>query len=70
MVFSGRPGRVKAIKTITMPVKNVTVTDPDGKTLSYAYDLLNNRQIAETDALHRFRGEAPQDMRRRVIEHR
>ncbi|MEV6345208.1 LamG-like jellyroll fold domain-containing protein [Actinoplanes sp. NPDC051851] len=39
------------VKTITMPVKNVTVTDPGGKTISYAYDLLNNRQVAETDAL-------------------
>ncbi len=39
------------VKTITMPVKNVTVTDPGGKTIAYAYDLINNRQIAETDAL-------------------
>jgi len=39
------------VKTITMPVKTVTVTDPGGKTISYAYDLINNRQVAETDAL-------------------
>ncbi|MFC7279966.1 LamG-like jellyroll fold domain-containing protein [Paractinoplanes rhizophilus] len=39
------------VTTITMPVKTVTVIDPGGKTLSYAYDLLNNRQIAETDTL-------------------
>ncbi|WP_052311592.1 MULTISPECIES: LamG-like jellyroll fold domain-containing protein [unclassified Actinoplanes] len=39
------------VKAITMPVKNVTVTDPGGKTIAYAYDLVNNRQISETDAL-------------------
>ncbi|GIE25331.1 hypothetical protein Ahu01nite_084330 [Winogradskya humida] len=40
-----------SVQTITMPVKTVAVTDPGGKTVSYAYDLVNNRQIAETDAL-------------------
>ena len=39
------------VKTLAMPVKTVTVTDPGGKTISYAYDLINNRQVAETDAL-------------------
>ena len=39
------------VKTITMPVKTVTVTDPGGHTISYAYDLINNREVAETDAL-------------------
>ncbi|WP_433797428.1 LamG-like jellyroll fold domain-containing protein [Actinoplanes sp. CA-252034] len=39
------------IKTITMPVKTVTVTDPGNKTITYSYDLVNNRPVAETDAL-------------------
>ncbi len=40
------------VKTIPMPVKVVTVTDPGGKTVSYSYDLVNGgREVSETDAL-------------------
>ncbi|WP_157545167.1 LamG-like jellyroll fold domain-containing protein [Hamadaea tsunoensis] len=40
------------VKTIPMPVKVVTVTDPGGNTLSYSYDMVNgNRVVAQSDAL-------------------
>ncbi|MCP2323337.1 RHS repeat-associated protein [Hamadaea flava] len=40
------------ITTISMPVQTVTVTDPGGQTISYAYDLANgSRMVSQTDAI-------------------
>ncbi|MEV6964417.1 LamG-like jellyroll fold domain-containing protein [Hamadaea sp. NPDC051192] len=40
------------ITTISMPVQTVTVTDPGGQSISYAYDLANgSRMVSQTDAI-------------------
>nr|MDT0662621.1 LamG-like jellyroll fold domain-containing protein [Micromonospora sp. DSM 115978] len=37
--------------TVSNPVKIVSVTDPGGKEVSYAYDLASGRKVSQTDAL-------------------